>query len=885
MIKRFTSMFQKFRFVGFGGIYFEKVLGWQRGIGNARFGGIGRTATRLREIQWTRKGYEKKRSMGRGIEESRVGGWEEYYKEHYHHPDGERMIGGWKVNNSEVIGNRYRVEDRRDFRRGWNRQMDKEAKMKMGKELESYVNSGYTNHTIIEMEYFGIITIGVWRGVMVHNWVTFRMISEDEEFVRRYYSGNLLFWWPFAHWVFCYWVIIVMSTDTRDGNPEKDDEFYIETSCAHEWENIVEEVEMELEERDEVNNMVGWSMVPSHIRECVGPDDMDRSKAEGWVGKEYRKEEGWGKRNGKDMIKKRKSIIGVSGRKERAWYDWTSEESDRLYEEDRDRYEEWIRIREEEMRMYNEEWIDDRRYNRDGQNIEESDEFEQEDNCPKRELENDIGARIEWTKESWERRAATIMTRRWSWDRRGDMRGKSRNARREGDGKGGMKEEYRRDRYGKSKNEENKEKIIRWLMEAGKRRRNWVKRRREEYNKERGREAGIKRGRERKVRGKSGGDEEKGRLGRWLERGKKRREREGKREMIGDVNTESMEKKWNKKDGWVDTKTLEKMSVEYNIYMYEKYKKREKVWKEKKNRWKRKKENRVTKEWEEGRKRRWKRVREGGGKWEEMRKWQGWGVKEKRREEVGGEQIWKKNRRKRIIREMKIRDNEWMGGIIWYGILVKRKKGKKGQRWRWKASAKRWKKIIEITRGGIKRINKYRERRDWKGGTKRRKREGGKWEEWTRDRERWREKRKGEKGIVWKRGEMEIGERWWKEYWWKIEELRKKRVAELEVKRVVKGHYYELDRKRGGKTIKKVNENEVGKKRLEFLTEIEGKKRKSKLERWKETYKKYKKKILMKKNQLIKEGKSKRRREKRKKWMIEEKLKEKKKREKKRGNK
>lgn len=48
-----------------------------------------------------------------------------------------------------------------------------------------------------------------------------------------------------------------MSTDAGDGNIEKDDEFYIETSCAHEWENIVEEVEMELEERDEVNNIVG----------------------------------------------------------------------------------------------------------------------------------------------------------------------------------------------------------------------------------------------------------------------------------------------------------------------------------------------------------------------------------------------------------------------------------------------------------------------------------------------------------------------------------------------------------------------------------------------------------------------------------------------------
>lgn len=43
---------------------------------------------------------------------------------------------------------------------------------------------------------------------------------------------------------------------------------------------MVEEVEIELEERDEVNNMVRWSIAPSHIGECVRPDDMDRSKAE-----------------------------------------------------------------------------------------------------------------------------------------------------------------------------------------------------------------------------------------------------------------------------------------------------------------------------------------------------------------------------------------------------------------------------------------------------------------------------------------------------------------------------------------------------------------------------------------------------------------------------
>lgn len=64
-----------------------------------------------------------------------------------------------------------------------------------------------------------------------------------------------------------------------------------------------------------------------------------------------------------------------------------------------------------------------------------------------------------------------------------------------------------------------------------------------------------------------------------------------------------------------------------------------------------------------------------------------------------------------------------------------------------------------------------------------------------------------------------------------MEELGKKRVRELEVKGVVKGNYYELDRKGGGKTIKKVNENEVSKKRLEFLKEIEREKRESKIKK------------------------------------------------------
>ena len=75
--------------------------------------------------------------------------------------------------------------------------------------------------------------------------------------------------------------MIILSTEARDRNPEKDDEFYVETSCAHEWENIVDEVEIDLEEGDEVNNLVRWSMVPSHMGECVRPDDIDGSKAEG----------------------------------------------------------------------------------------------------------------------------------------------------------------------------------------------------------------------------------------------------------------------------------------------------------------------------------------------------------------------------------------------------------------------------------------------------------------------------------------------------------------------------------------------------------------------------------------------------------------------------
>jgi len=47
------------------------------------------------------------------------------------------------------------------------------------------------------------------------------------------------------------------------------------------------------------------------------------------------------------------------------------------------------------MGVFSEEWIDDRRYNRDGQNVEESDEFEQDDNCPRREIQDDLGINIE----------------------------------------------------------------------------------------------------------------------------------------------------------------------------------------------------------------------------------------------------------------------------------------------------------------------------------------------------------------------------------------------------------------------------------------------------------------------------------------------------------
>lgn len=37
----------------------------------------------------------------------------------------------------------------------------------------------------------------------------------------------------------------------------------------------------------------------------------------------------------------------------------------------------------------------DERYNRDGQNVEESDEFEQDDNCPQREIEDNMRMNVE----------------------------------------------------------------------------------------------------------------------------------------------------------------------------------------------------------------------------------------------------------------------------------------------------------------------------------------------------------------------------------------------------------------------------------------------------------------------------------------------------------
>lgn len=57
------------------------------------------------------------------------------------------------------MGNGYRVEDNRDIRRRWNSQIREESKVKLGKELEGYINSGYTNHSIIEVEFYAIVVI------------------------------------------------------------------------------------------------------------------------------------------------------------------------------------------------------------------------------------------------------------------------------------------------------------------------------------------------------------------------------------------------------------------------------------------------------------------------------------------------------------------------------------------------------------------------------------------------------------------------------------------------------------------------------------------------------------------------------------------------------
>lgn len=59
-----------------------------------------------------------------------------------------------------------------------------------------------------------------------------------------------------------------------------------------------------------------------------------------------------------------------------------------------------MRVRDEEIRVYSEEWIEDGGYNRDRQNVEESDEFEQDDNCPRREIQDDLGMDIDWSKGS-----------------------------------------------------------------------------------------------------------------------------------------------------------------------------------------------------------------------------------------------------------------------------------------------------------------------------------------------------------------------------------------------------------------------------------------------------------------------------------------------------
>jgi len=52
-----------------------------------------------------------------------------------------------------------------------------------------------------------------------------------------------------------------------------------------------------------------------------------------------------------------------------------------------------------------------------------------------------------------------------------------------------------------------------------------------------------------------------------------------------------------------------------------------------------------------------------------------------------------------------------------------------------------------------------------------------------------------------------------------MEEVRKKRVEKLEIKRIGKRDYHALDRKRRGKTIEKVKEADNSKERIRFIIE------------------------------------------------------------------
>jgi len=829
--KMFTSIFQKFRFVRFGGIYFEKVMRWQRGIRNARFGRIRRSATRFGEIQWTGKRFEMKGRKGVRIKRSRLRRWEEYYKEHYHYPDREGIVGKWKNENHGVMGNRLGVEDGRDFRGRWNATIRTKRKMEIGKELEIYINSRYTNHRLVEGWFYLIVGIRLWRRVIVHNWITFSMISRDEEFVIKYYSRNLVFWWPFAHWVFCYWVMMILTTDARDSNPDQDDEFYMTTSCAHEWENIVEEVEIELEERDEVNNIVGWSIAPSHIGECVRPDDMDRSKAERLNERVESRENRWGKGNRKDIIKKRMNVIRLSLMRGGKWYEWEWEESDGLYLNDRDVFEDWMRVRDEEIRVYSEEWIEDRGYNRDRQNVEESDEFEQDDNCPRREIQDDLGMNIEWSKGGW--RGGVIILMRGKWEK-----SKKEKSLREDEG---MKRKRRNDRrilryegdgYRKGKDEERKEKIMEWLRRE----------RREERNK-RGiggrvkvtrrlrREDEIKREARMKGWKKIGKDGNKdwwgviGEKGEWGDK-KKRSER------VEDLNIERIVKEWNKKDWWVDTKTLEKISPEYNVYILEKYKKKGRREGKKKERWEIRIIERgiIRNEW-------MKIGKEGIGEWEERRWWYEWRQGKERRERNSGKRNkwWGKTEEKYEYEgkwSCKIGDNEWMRRILWYGMLMKGKGGGKGRGVRGRRLKRRGKELGEELLGGIGRIWKKKEGK----GKKERRKRIRKWKNWEyhenirKGGRIMREKGWGEEWRV--RIKKKIGENWWSERWWKVQEMRRKRVQEVETGGVVKREYHALDRKGRRKTITKVQEKEQGEEGVKFMTRVNEENMNEKIPKW-----------------------------------------------------